>query len=292
MGNIDTEVISKSVRRWTLNRPEKLNAVTRAMYGELADLVNEAEQDEDVKVVILRGAGSSFCSGQDLSEVGFMYGWGTSNDERRPSMRRRLAVDREWSDRLRRLADFSKVSILQVHGHCLGAGTEFLMLGDLAISTPDANIGHPGTRLVGPGLDFGLANWFSLLGIRRAKEMLFTGRTLTGQEAFDLDLVNRLASADEIDDAAVAFAEEVALMPADGVVMGKEAMRMTMEFMGIRSGLLFGATSHTFNTNVRFDPDEFNFFRERRGKGAKQAFHERDERYEQSAPAPASDTPA
>jgi enoyl-CoA hydratase len=282
MGFIEQEQLTKSIRRFTFNRPEKLNAFTRDMYGELADLIIEAEHDDDVKVVIIRGAGTSFCSGQDLGEVGFMYGFGTDKNERRPSMRRRLAVDREWSDRLRRLGDFSKVSILQIHGHCLGAGMEFLMLADLVIASPDANIGHPGIRLVGPGLDYGIANWFSILGIRKAKEMLLTGATLTGKEAFDYNLVNRLAPEEELDAAALAFAEEIALMPADGVVMGKEAMRMTMELLGIRSGLLFGAISHTLNTTARFEPDEFNFFRERREKGARDAFHERDARYAKS----------
>jgi enoyl-CoA hydratase/carnithine racemase len=279
MALIETERLDEAIVRWTFNRAEKLNAMNLEMYGELRELVDEAEQDDAVKVVILRGAGRSFCAGQDLAEVGFMYGFGKEAKERRPSQRRRLAIDRRWANDFLRFHDFSKVSILQVHGHCLGSGFDLLLLGDLVVAAPDAQLGHPGLRMVGPGLNYELTAWYEQLGSKLAKEMLFTGRILSGEEGLEKGLVNRLAPEQELDSAALELAQEIALMPADGIVMGKEATRMTAEFLGVRSGLLFGATSHSFNTNVRFDPGEFNFFRERREKGPRDAFHERDDRY-------------
>lgn len=279
MALIESERVEEGILRWTFNRPEKLNAMNLAMYDRLRELIDEAEDDDSVKAVILRGAGRSFCAGQDLTEVGFMYGFGTESKQRRPSQRRRLAIDRRWANDFLRFHDFSKVSILQVQGHCLGSGFDLLLLGDLVVAAPDAKLGHPGLRMVGPGLNYELTAWYEQLGSKLAKEMLFTGRILSGEEGLEKGIVNRLAGEQELESAALELARDVALMPADGVVLGKEAVRMTAEFLGVRSGLLFGAGSHSFNTNVRFDPGEFNFFRERREKGAREAFHERDERY-------------
>ena len=109
--------------------------------------------------------------------------------------------------------------------------------------------------------------------------MMFTGRTLSGVEAAEKGLVNRAVPAEGLDEEVLALAKTLTLMPADGVVMAKEALRMTYENFGIRAGYVFGSISHTMNTNARFEPDEFNFFRERREGGAKEAFHKRDERY-------------
>lgn len=268
-----------SIFRITFNRPEKLNAFNFKMYEELIELIDEAEEDDDVKVIILRGAGSSFGAGQDLNEVGLIYGFDPEGKARRPSIRRRLAVDRKWAGHYARYWECSKLTVAQVHGHCLGTQFALMITSDFAIAAEDANIGHPGLRLVGPGLEFNIAAWMWCVGMRLAKDMMFTGRTLTGREAAELQVVNRAVPADELDDEVLTFARTLALMPADGVVMAKEAMRMVFDVMGLRTAYTFGAISHTLNTNARFEPGEFNFFRERRDKGAKSAFHERDARY-------------
>jgi enoyl-CoA hydratase/carnithine racemase len=283
MSLIRTEKLGKSIVRATFDRPEKLNAFTIEMYEEFSDIIEDVEQDDDVKVLILRGAGSSFCSGQDLTEVGVMYGFGDSKDTPRPSQRRRLAIDRKWAGHYQQFTDCSKLTISQIHGHCLGTGFEFMMQSDFAIASHDANLGHPGLRLVGPGLNFNTAYWLWYFGPRLAKELMFTGRTLTGKEAVELGIINESHSEEELDERAKELAEQLCLMPADGIVMGKEALRMSAELLGVRGGFVFGAMSHTFNTNAKFDPGEFNFFKERREVGAKQAFHERDRRYEEAS---------
>src|ERR1700680_4912063 len=140
-----------NICRITFNRPEKLNAFNFQMYDEFSTALTNAEDDDDVKVIIVRGAGTSFGSGQDLSEVGYVYGFGDSADARRPSMRRRLNVDRRWAAHYQQYLDCSKVTIAQVHGHCMGTHFELLTTSDLVIAAEDANIGHTGLRLVGPG---------------------------------------------------------------------------------------------------------------------------------------------
>jgi enoyl-CoA hydratase len=268
-----------SIFRITFNRPEKLNAFNFEMYEELIELVDEAEEDDDVKVIILRGAGTSFGAGQDLNQVGLVYGFDPSGEGRRPSIRRRLAVDRKWAGHYSRYWECSKLTVAQVHGHCLGTQFALMITSDFAIAAEDANIGHPGLRLVGPGLEFNIAAWMWCVGMRLAKDMMFTGRTLTGREAAELQVVNRAVPPEDLDDEVLEFARTLALMPADGVVMAKEALRLVFDIMGFRTAGAFGAMSHTLNTNARFEPGEFNFFRERRDKGAKAAFHERDARY-------------
>src|SRR5271154_331318 len=187
---------SKSVYRITFNRPEKLNAFNFEMYGELTAHLDVAEDDDDVKAIILRGAGTSFGSGQDLSRVGFVYGFDEKGEGRRPSMRRRLAVDRRWAAHYARFADCSKVTICQVQGHCLGTHFALMITSDFVIAAEDANIGHPGMRLVGPGLEFNLISWMWGVGMRLSKEMLFTGRTLSGVEAAELGVVNKAVPAE------------------------------------------------------------------------------------------------
>jgi len=279
MANFTKERIGKSIMRLTIDRPDKLNAFTTGMYVELIDLIDEAEDDDDIKVIILRGAGSSFCAGHDLNEVGFMYGFGTAKGERRPSIRRRLALDRKWAARYARYLECSKVTIAQVHGHCLGTGFVLMLESDFVVTADDANIGHPGLRLVGPGLEFNFASWIWMLGMRLAKEMMFTGRTLTGKEAADLGVVNKSVPVAQLDEEVLRLAEAICLLPADGIVMGKEAYRLVSEMLGMHIATTFGAISHTLNTNIRWEPDEYNFFRQRREVGAKAAFHERDNRY-------------
>lgn len=278
---VEREQVGGGILRIIFNRPEKLNAFNLEMYTLLAEHLDYAEDADDVKVVILSGRGRSFCSGQDLSEVGFMYGFGEDGQDR-PSVRRRLAIDRRWARNLMRLQDCSKVTISQVQGHCIGAGFLFMLMSDLVVATRDATMGHPGLRLVGPGLDYNMALWMSVLGPRLAKEMLFTGRTITGERAESVRLVNAAVDESELEAETMRLARDVALLPADGIVMGKETARITSELMGVRSGFTIGPVSHTLNTHVKFDPDEFNFFRERRKKGAREAFHERDERYASS----------
>jgi enoyl-CoA hydratase len=268
-----------SIFRITFNRPEKLNAFNFQMYEELIGLIDEAEEDDDVKVIILRGAGTSFGAGQDLSQVGLIYGFDQAGEQRRPSIRRRLAVDRKWAGHYSRYWECSKITLAQVHGHCLGTQFALMITSDFAIAAEDANIGHPGLRLVGPGLEFNIAAWMWSVGMRLAKDMMFTGRTLTGQEAADLQVVNRAVPLEDLDDEVLKFARTLTLMPADGVVMAKEALRVVFDIMGVRTAGTFGAMSHTLNTNARFEPGEFNFFRERRNQGAKSAFHDRDARY-------------
>ncbi len=271
------------IARVTFRRPEKLNAFTLDMYRDLATAIRDADHDDAIKVVILRGEGRAFSTGQDLEEVGFMYGFGTGKDDdkRRPSIRRRLAVDREWAQNLAAVAYSQKITIAQVHGHCLGSGFDIFLACDLSVVADDAILGHPGRRLVGPGLGFNTYTWFWKLGPTLAKHMAITGDTITGLEAREWRITGTSVPATDLESTVEELAARVAKMPGDGIVMGKASFQLAADIAGVSLGYSYGYLMHTLGTNIRFDPDEHNFFRARREKGAHDAFHERDERFVQ-----------
>ena len=267
------------IARVTMNRPRKLNCLTQVMYKEIGLAMEDAEDDDDIKVIILRGAGKSFSTGQDLSEVGFIYGFQDHGKARRPSQKRRMAVDKRWMENLAKVFYCNKATIAQVQGHCLGAGLDLFMSCDLSVVAEDAQFGHPGQRLVGPAFDFNMPLYLWKLGPTLAKNILFTGDSISGRDAERWGIVTKVVPAERLAAETEALARKVALMPGDGIVMGKAGMRLAADIMGIGAGYSYGPIAHTWGTNLRFEADEHNFFHARSDKGAREAFHERDERF-------------
>ena len=268
----------------TFNRPDKLNALTLAMYHEMGDYIADADQDDDIKVIVFRANGSSFSTGQDLSEVGFMYGFGDGSAEKpqRPSQRRRLSTDRDWSNRLAAVTYSTKITVAEVQGHCLGSGFDIMLACDVSVVADDANLGHPGRRLVGPGNGFNSVQWFWKLGPALAKYMMVTGDTISGQHAYERGVTTHCVPADKLRETTEELVSRIAKVPADGIAMGKVTFRMVADVNGIGMGYDFGYLMHSFGTNIRFEDDEHNFFRARREKGHRDAYHERDGNFQPS----------
>ena len=273
-----------AVVRITLNRPEKLNVFDFPGQGGILDdfyaALGEAEEDDDVKVVVIRGAGRSFCAGHDLDSVGHVYGIGTGQPgERRASQRIRLKVDRRWMEQHMKLLLFPKITIAQIHGHCVGEGSIMMEACDMAVVADDAQISHAEQRLGFAGSGLNLIPLYLTVGMKRARELLITGRTISGTEAFQMGLANRAVPIDDLEGAVEELCQQVALLPADGIAIGKASHHWILDILGATSGLIQGYLTHTLFTNLRFEPEEFNFFRERRDTGTRSAFHSRDERY-------------
>lgn len=134
----------------TINRPEKKNAMTSAMFEALMEAYDRAEDDDDVRVVVLTGVGEDFCTGHDLAEVGKEYGEPTLDDKgrpRRPSQRVRLAYDQRYINRFRRIYDSLKPTLSLVKGYCLGGGLYLAEASDLVIAADTAKMGHPEQKL-------------------------------------------------------------------------------------------------------------------------------------------------
>lgn len=270
----------------TLNRPEKLNAWDFPKQGGLTDefysALEVAEEDDDVKVVIVKAAGRAFSSGHDLNTVGFIYGMGTGKQaERRASQRIRYKVDRRWIlDHHRKLFLCPKVTIAQVHGICIGEGLIVASCCDLAVAAEDAQIGHTEQRLGFAGSGIGTINILIMtVGLKKATELLLLGHTIDGIEAARIGLVNRAVPSDKLDETVLKMANAICLLPRDGIAIGKMSKNLAADSLGLTEGFTHGYITHTAFTNLRWEDDEYNFFKHRRDQGTRTGFHKRDERY-------------
>lgn len=271
-----------SIVTLTMNKPESLNALNIEFSREIDEALTRVEEDDDVKVVIFKGSGRAFSSGYDLGRVYFVYGGGSGKKEdktRRPSQRARLAYDRWRSESLRRIFLLDKITIAQVHGYCIGGGLYMSLCCDMTIAADDAKIGHAEQRLGFAGAMYVFPIEMMLIGQKKARELLLTGRLLDGREAERIGLVNRSVPAGELEAETRKLAKSMTLLPRDGIAIGKACARLAYDSMGLSSAFGQGYLGHTMFTNTRFEPEEFNFLKRRRDVGLKNAVKERDERY-------------
>jgi enoyl-CoA hydratase len=267
----------------TFNKPEKMNSYVIISVGEdfaeVLDAITRAEEDDEIKVIIFKGAGRCFSAGQDLSKVGFVYGFGTKKDERRPSQRVRLKMDRMGiSEGYKRFFLCPKLTIAQVHGYALEAGLMIAMLCDFFICSDDCMMGFPGQRIgFAGGGEHTFGHLMMTVGMRRALDLYISGRQINGKEAEQIGLVTKSVPPDKLEEEVRTLAKALCLMPRDGIAIGKACRHLFYDRMGLNDSFTYGYITHTLFTNVRHEPGEFNFFRERREKGAKAAFHEKDD---------------
>ena len=268
----------------TFNRPEKLNAAATADWNELKEKVTQAEQDDDVKVIIFKGEGRCFGTGHDVVDLGPHHGWGKP-DDRRPSQRRRLQFDNAvfWGKRglLQTILYCDKATIAQVHGYCYGGHHEIAMSCDIVVASDDSQFTHPGYRYIGPLGEIALC--MLTMGVRKTKEMMLTGIPLTAKDAEECGLINKAVPMDQLEAEVNKLAETIARQPFDAIVIGKANLELAMDVLGVGAGYTAGYVTHTLQTNIRYEDDEFNLFRVRKEKGLKGAFMEREARF--------SDTP-
>ncbi len=284
--------VENGIATITLNRPEKLNVLNmmgtkEGVFTDMLDALSEAEDDDDVKVIIIKGAGSSFCAGEDLSQAGFVYGFGTGKKgERRPSERIRLKYDKKFMEDWCRLLYSPKLTIAQGHGYCLGAGTMILNFCDFAIVSEDAELGFIEERIgtVGSANPF-VMSLILTVGLKRARDLIFTGRRFDGKEAAAMSLVTKAVPAADLDREVMELAEDLTKLPRDGIAIGKASLELWMNIMGMHTCSVSAAyMSHTLFTNLRWEPDEYNFFKERRDQGLKDSLHGMQDRYVKNPP--------
>jgi enoyl-CoA hydratase len=201
------------VRRLTLNRPEKRNALSNELRGAILDALKAADADPTVRVSVLRGAGPAFSSGYDLSadnSVGQPY-----YSSGGPGQWARHVVDGWFT-----IWDLAKPVIAQVHGYCLAGGSELAACCDLVYVAEDARIGYPPTRLMSPP-DNQFHPW--LMGMRTAMEMFLTGDAITGTEAAARGFANRAVASAELERTVLGVAERIALVPTELSQINKRA---------------------------------------------------------------------
>src|SRR5687767_14537688 len=194
---------STGIARLTLNNSARRNAYDPQMREQLGAYLDELASDDDIKVVLLRGADGVFSAGADMANAYSWYGKdATTGDDgrsrpKRPSQRRRLAVDRKTFGFYHNLLGYPKVTVAEVRGFALGGGFEMALMADISVVARDAMVGMPATRFLGPALG-SLHLFFYRLGPTLTRRLLLTGDTIAAQSLEHLSVFTEVA-----DDAAV-----------------------------------------------------------------------------------------
>lgn len=228
-----------AVRRITLNRPEKLNAIDAAMEAAFFDEVEAAMADELVSVLVIAGSGRAFCSGADLRRS-------EPDDDPTPANIRNAPVDmvanRRRVENWLRLWAAPKPLIAQVHGYCIGIANEIVGACDLIVCGDSTKMGMPEVRDIAlpPTLGF----WPARLGLPLTKELLFTGRWMSGSEAVARGLASQVVPDDELAATVDALAAQIAEVPVARLSVVKQAVNAWAEEAGWRSAALRGADYH------------------------------------------------
>ncbi|MEA2273632.1 MAG: enoyl-CoA hydratase [Solirubrobacteraceae bacterium] len=234
-----------AVATLTLNRPERLNAITLELVDDLRAGLETAWNDPEVHAIRLRGAGRSFCAGYDI-------GWGAESmaqaEEGKPwDPIADYQMMSRFVDAYMSLWRSPKPVIAQVHGFCVGGGTDFALCSDLIVCAEDCRIGYPPARVWGSPTT---AMWTYRVGLERSKRLLLTGDPLDGRTAVEWGLASEAVPAGELDAAALALAARVARLPSNQLHMMKLLVNQAYEQMGLSTTqligtLLDGAARHT-----------------------------------------------
>ena len=255
---------ASGVRRITLNRPGKRNAPNHPLRGAILEALVAHDTDPDVRVTIIRGAGTCFSAGYDL-------GGGSDGHELPfPTTPGEGQWPRHVVDGWMGIWDLAKPVIAQVHGWCLAGGSELATGCDLVYVAEDARMGYPAVRFGVPDMHFHA--WF--LGMRRAMEMMITGDAITGVEAVAEGWANAAFPVDELDEAVLAVAGRVAALAPEVVQLNKRAVHRQMEYMGMRAGLRAGTELCALGTHSAAMAD---FLEKARGGGLTDALQARDQ---------------
>jgi enoyl-CoA hydratase len=256
------DVPAPQLRRITLNRPEKRNALNHALRGEVLHALQQGDADPEVRVQIVRGAGKCFSAGYELG--------GGNEGQERPFYT--PGGDGQWPRHVTTgwmgIWDLAKPVIAQVHSYCLAGGSELATGCDLVYVAEDAQIGYPAVRFGVPDMHF--HSW--LVGMRMAMEMMVTGDSISGVEAARLGWATRAYPAADLEERVVEMAKRIATLPPDLVQLNKRAVHRQMEIMGFRTALRAGTEICALGTHQK----SFHEFIGRMRQGLTQALQERD----------------
>lgn len=267
---------TERVARVVMDRPEVRNAQNLRLIDELHEAISRCDADPDVHVVVLAGEGPSFSTGHDLKEL-----VGADSDpglaERRSTPEGRFEHEREYYfERCMAIHDLSKPTIAEVRGHCVAAGLMLACMCDLIVAADDAVFQNPVLRMTGAAVELLVEPWE--IGVRKAKEFLFTGDAIDAAEAWRLGMVNRVVPPDDLTDATMALAARIAAMPPVTVRLVKRSISKAVDLMGKRDALDFHFVLHQFAHDTA---TARRALEERQRKGSmKEVFAERDRGFE------------
>ncbi|MDT5135950.1 MAG: enoyl-CoA hydratase [Mycobacterium sp.] len=257
----------------TLNRPEQLNTIVPPMPDEIEAAVGLAERDQGIKVIVLRGAGRSFCAGYDFGR-GFQH-WdeGMMTDGKwDPGKDFAVITARETGPHQKFMAIWraTKPVIAQVHGWCVGGGSDYALCADLVIASEDAVIGTPYSRMWGSYLT---GMWLYRLSLAKVKWHSLTGRPLTGVQAAEVELINEAVPFERLEARVAEIARELAQIPLSQLRAQKLIVNQAYENMGLASTQLLGGILDGLMRNT---PDALDFIQTAGTQGVRAAVERRD----------------
>jgi enoyl-CoA hydratase/carnithine racemase len=287
-----TYEVDGRVARITLNRPERGNGITPRMPAEIAACVERADLDPEVHAIALAGNGTGFCGGYDLvaSAEGDMSGLdGVEAPPGSPLDPATIGANHAPESNWDPVTDFQfmwrnvrgfmslfhseKPVLCKVHGYCVAGGTDMALCSDLLVIGSDAKIGYPPARVWGSPTT---ALWTARIGAMRAKRLLLTGDSLTGEQAVEWGLATEAAPPEALDERFESLLARVARMPINQLVMMKMLVNQSLYAQGLHQTQLLGTF---FDGVARHTEEGHAFVRKAAESGFREAVRERDEPY-------------
>lgn len=275
----------KKIAYITWNKPEKYNMADAEENMQIVRAIQRASDDPDVKVIIFKGAGKHWSSGADVNII-------INDDTIKPGEKARPRSQGFRIVELRQNAygrrgynqtmhNCPKITICQVQGYCYGGHFQLASGCDFIVASEDAKFTHPGYRYIGPmGEDIVLM--ILKIGLTLTKEMMYTGRGLSAQEALQAGFVNKVVPLDKLEEETNKLADLVLLQASDSLYIGKQNFNAAISLMGKQAMATIGTNTHVWAHMMRSEPDEYNLVREGRKHGAKAALESKKDRWKSS----------
>lgn len=270
----------------TLNRPDKANTIQPEMMYGLNEALRKANTDDDIRVIILEGAGDNFCGGFDFSN-GLEHTPTVKEQDYDPGKDVQTVTDpyHQYMPTFMGLHRGGKPTIAKVHGYCVGGGSELALCADLVIASDDARFGTPYARVWGCHLS---GMWIYRLGLAKAKYYALTGESLSGKEAAAIELINFSYPLEDLDREVQTLAEKLATIPLTQLISMKLIVNQAYDNMGLQSTQTLGPILDGIMRNT---PEGRRFVREARDEGVRSVITKRDAPFGDYSQAPASEQP-
>lgn len=283
-----TYEVTDRIARITFNRPEKGNSIVADTPLELQFLVERADLDPNVHVILVSGRGEGFCAGFDLSAYadgtgeagggrydGTVLSGKTQAVNHLPDQPWDPMVDYQMMSRFVRgfssLMHADKPTVVKIHGYCVAGGTDIALHADQVIAASDAKIGYPPMRVWGvPAAGL----WAHRLGDQRAKRLLFTGDCITGAQAAEWGLAVEAPEPDDLDERTERLVARIAAMPVNQLIMAKLACNSALLQQGVATSRM---VSTVFDGIARHTPEGHAFVADAVEHGFREAVRHRDE---------------
>jgi len=225
--------IDEKIAIITMNRPERRNAINKEMIVEMSRAFHKAEENEAIRVIILKGNGPCFSAGHDLSP-----------DEEYPDTSDdRIKFERKYYfDESLYIRNLRKPVIAQIHSHCIAAALALATMADILIASDDAIFSDPVVRMGANSQELMILPW--VVGEKKAKELLFTGDPFTVDEAYRLGMINQIVPREQLDEKVLELARKISYMPPLAVSLVKESINNTMDIMGYTNAMKMHFSSH------------------------------------------------